>query len=88
MSTNAQKSKGRLVNLRDRAVNGIEDEDGLSGNALYVPDVGPAYLETLMQRMNEVGLCPLGHTLVDDGVIFRFRRQRDVDQFKRLLNGG
>ena len=88
MSTNAQKTRGRLVNRRD-AVNGIAgwDED-ISGNAVFVPEVGPAHLETLMERINAHSLCVLDHAFMDDGVVFRFRRQRDADQFRRLLNGG
>jgi hypothetical protein len=90
MSTNAQKTRGRLVNLRNRAVNGVAgwDENGLSSTVVYVEEVGPAHLETLMQRINENNLCVLDHALLDNGVVIRFRRQRDANQFRRLLNGG
>lgn len=90
MSTNAQKTKGRLVNMRDRAANGVAgaDEDALPANAVFVPEVGPAYLETLNQRISEAGLSKLDHAFLDSGVVFRFRRQRDADRFRRLLNGG
>jgi hypothetical protein len=87
MSSNARKSRDRIVNLRTRPENSMAawDDTVIDTNAVFVPDVGPAFLDRL-ERCREIGLRVLSHQYLDGGVLMRFRCKRDADRFRQTLS--